>query len=79
MLPEPAAEELRELVRLRERLLGDLGDRLRQLHRAVDLGFPEFTNMSARLKASSRSRFCRVIQRRPRIKTFPKKARQTLL
>jgi transposase len=44
MLPEPAAEELRELVRLRERLVGDLGDRLRQLHRAVDLGFPEFTN-----------------------------------
>jgi transposase len=44
MLPEPAAEELRELLRLRERLLGDLGDRLRQLHRAVDLGFPEFTN-----------------------------------
>jgi len=44
MLPEPAAEELRELVRLRERLLGDLGDQLRRLHRAVDLGFPEFTN-----------------------------------
>jgi transposase len=42
--PEPVAEELRELVRLRERLVGDLGDRLRQLHRAVDLGFPEFTN-----------------------------------
>jgi transposase len=44
MLPEPAAEELRELVRLRERMLRDLTDRLRQLHRAVDLGFPEFTN-----------------------------------
>lgn len=44
MLPEPAAEELRELVRLGERLMGDLGDRLRQLHRAVDLGFSEFTN-----------------------------------
>jgi transposase len=36
-------EELRELVRLRERLLQDFGDRLRQLHRLVDLGFPEFT------------------------------------
>ena len=35
--------ELRELVRLRERLLGDFGDRVRQLHRLVDLGFPEFT------------------------------------
>lgn len=43
MLPEPAVEELRELVRLRERMMGNLGDRLRQLHRAVDLGFPEFT------------------------------------
>lgn len=42
--PDPADEELRELVRLRERQLGDLGDRLRQLHRAVDLGFPEFMN-----------------------------------
>jgi transposase len=42
-LPDPVTEELRELVRLREGLLGDLGDRLRQLHRAVDLGFPEFT------------------------------------
>ncbi|MGO9686175.1 MAG: IS110 family transposase [Beijerinckiaceae bacterium] len=42
-LPDPIAEELRELVRLRERFLEDQGDRLRQLHRAVDLGFPEFT------------------------------------
>jgi transposase len=42
-LPETATEELRELVRLRERLLQDFGDRVRQLHRLVDLGFPEFT------------------------------------
>ena len=42
-LPDTATEELRELVRLRQRLLGDFGDRLRQLHRVVDLGFPEFT------------------------------------
>jgi transposase len=49
--PGPAAEELRELVRLRERLLGDFGDRLRQLHRAVDLGFPEFTNHVRTLKS----------------------------
>jgi transposase len=34
---------LRELVRLRQRLLQDFGDRVRQLHRLVDLGFPEFT------------------------------------
>jgi hypothetical protein len=42
-LPDALTEELRELVHLRERLLQDFGDRLRQLHRLVDLGFPEFT------------------------------------
>lgn len=42
-LPDSATEELRELVRLRDRLMQDFGDRLRQLHRLVDLGFPEFT------------------------------------
>lgn len=42
-LPDALAEELRELVHLRERLLRDFGDRVRQLHRLVDLGFPEFT------------------------------------
>jgi len=42
-LPDCATEELRELVRLRDRLVQDFGDRLRQLHRLVDLGFPEFT------------------------------------
>lgn len=42
-LPDSATEELRELVRLRDRIVQDLGDRTRQLHRLVDLGFPEFT------------------------------------
>ena len=42
-LPDSTAEELRELVRLRDRLTQDFGDRVRQLHRLVDLGFPEFT------------------------------------
>ena len=42
-LAEPALDELREVVRLRERLLQDFGDRVRQLHRALGLGFPEFT------------------------------------
>lgn len=40
-LPDPALEELRELVRFRDRLVQDFGDRVRQLHRLVDLGFPE--------------------------------------
>lgn len=42
-LPDLATEELRELVRHRDRLVQQFGDRVRQLHRLVDLGFPEFT------------------------------------
>lgn len=42
-LPEAAVEELRELMRLRERLMQELVARVNQLHRLVDLGFPEFT------------------------------------
>lgn len=42
-LPDSVTEELRELVRLRDRLMQDMGDRVRELHRVVDLGFPEFT------------------------------------
>ena len=42
-LPDRAADELRELVRHRDRLVQQFGDRIRQLHRLVDLGFPEFT------------------------------------
>lgn len=48
-LPDSATEELRELVRLRDRLLQDFGDRVRQLHRLVDLCFPEFTRYVRRL------------------------------
>ena len=40
---EEGLDELREVVRLRDRLLQDLGDRVRQLHRVLDLSFPEFT------------------------------------
>jgi transposase len=46
-VPTPVADEvtaeLRELVRLRTRYVDEHSDRMRQLHRAVDLGFPEFT------------------------------------
>ncbi len=41
-LGEAGTEELRELVRHRDRLRQDFDDRIRQLHRLVDLGFPEF-------------------------------------
>lgn len=40
---EAATAELRELVHLHERLVQDFGRRLHQLHRLVDLVFPEFT------------------------------------
>ena len=49
LLPDVATRDLRELVRLRARFLQDLGDRTRQLHRAVDLSFPEFTRCVAQL------------------------------
>ena len=46
-LPTPridaATEQLREVVHLYDRMTQDYGDRLRQLHRLVDLCFPEFT------------------------------------
>jgi transposase len=44
-LADEATVELRELVRLRDRYVQDLGDRVRQLHRALDLTFPEFTRL----------------------------------
>lgn len=40
---DPGTHELRELMRHRDRLVQTFGDRERQLHRSVDLGFPEFT------------------------------------
>lgn len=42
-LPDSVTEEIRELVRLRDKIVQDLGDATRRLHRVVDLGFPEFT------------------------------------
>jgi transposase len=60
-LPDVATEELRELARLRERLQEDFASRLRQLHRAVDLGFPEFTRhvhtLESQLAATILSRY----------------------
>ena len=53
--------KLRELSRLREWLQEDFGSRLRQLHRAVDLGFPEFTRyvrtLESQLATTILSRF----------------------
>lgn len=49
VLPDIATRDLRELVRLRTRFLQDFGDRTRQLHRAIDLTFPEFTRHVAQV------------------------------
>lgn len=51
-LPDAVTEELRELVRLRSRTTQQLGDRVRDLHRLVDLGFPEFTKHVKQLDSS---------------------------
>ena len=42
-LTDAETEALRELVHHRDRIRQDFDDRVRQLHRLVDLGFPEFT------------------------------------
>lgn len=66
-LPDELTQELRELVRLRDRLVQDTGDRVRQLHRAVDLGFPEFTRF---IKDLSSQKATALLSRYPTAKAF---------
>lgn len=49
VLRDELTAELRELVALRLRAVQDLGDRVRALHRLVDLCFPELTRQIKRL------------------------------
>lgn len=60
-LPAETSAELQALSRLHGRLGQDLGDRTRQLHRAVKLAFPEFTkavkDLSAPLATTLLKRF----------------------
>jgi transposase len=42
---DPQTRTLRELFQARERLVQDFGDRVRQLHRLVDLTYPELTGI----------------------------------
>jgi transposase len=44
-VPDPVLENVRELVRLQQRLGQDYADRIRQLHRLLFLVFPEFTEV----------------------------------
>lgn len=46
---DPALRALRELTRFRARMVQDLGDRTRQLHRQVDLVFPELLTIVRQL------------------------------
>lgn len=43
ILSDEANLQLREIVRLRDRVQQDMVDKVNQLHRVIDLGFPEFT------------------------------------
>jgi transposase len=50
-VPGTLVEELRELMRLRSRLVQDAVERVCQLHRLVDLGFPELTRYLGELNS----------------------------
>lgn len=67
-LPDSATLALRELVRLRDRVVQDLGDKVRQLHRAVDLGFPEFTRYVKKLDSELATA---ILQEYPTARAFP--------
>lgn len=72
MLPDAATQELRELVRLRDRVVQDLGDATRRLHRLVDLGFPEFTRF---VKDLSSELATTILSTYPTAAAFPVAAR----
>jgi transposase len=71
-LPDSATEELREIVRLRDRVVQDLGDGTRRLHRLVDLGFPEFTR---HVKALDSELATTILSEYPTAAAFPVVAR----
>jgi transposase len=71
-LPDEATQELRELVRLRDRVVQDLGDATRRLHRVVDLGFPEFTRY---VKTLSSELATTILSTYPTAAAFPVVAR----
>ena len=62
-------ENLRELVLLRDRMKQDFDDRSRQLHRALDLSFPEFTK---HVKSPSSRKGTALLARWPTAHAFAK-------
>ena len=71
-LPDSATQELRELVRLRDRVVQDIGDATRRLHRLVDLGFPEFPRYVKKLDSELATAILREF---PTAAAFPTVAR----
>jgi transposase len=72
-LPDSATQELRELVRLRDRLVQEFQERKNQLHRLVDLGFPEFTRFVKTLESSLATA---ILHEYPTAAAFPVTPRQ---
>lgn len=72
-LPDNATQELRELVRLRDRVVQELGDATRRLHRSVDLGFPEFTRFVLKLDSELATK---ILHAYPTATAFPTTARK---
>jgi len=71
-LTDSATQELRELVRLRDRIVQDMGDASRRLHRLVDLGFPEFTRHVKHLNTALATT---ILSAHPTAAAFPSTAR----
>jgi transposase len=74
-LPDSATEELKELVRLRDRLVDDLTSRVRELHRVVDLSFPEFTTILSDLATE---RAISLLEKYPSAKAFREARRKDI-
>ncbi len=72
-LPDAATQELKELVRLRDRVVQDIGDATRRLHRSVDLGFPEFTRY---VKGLDSELATKILHEYPTAAAFPALPRQ---
>jgi transposase len=72
-LPDSATRALRELVRLRDRIVQDSTDATRRLHRMLDLCFPEFTRY---VKAVDTVLATTVLQEYPTAAAFPANPRQ---
>lgn len=72
LLPDAVTDEIREIVRLRDRIVQDLGDATRRLHRVVDLGFPEFTRY---VKALDSELATAILREYPTAAAFPAHAR----